>query len=410
MRCVPFVATATLGVLAFASPGLAAPAEFWSPFTGPDGATIEKMVAEYNATTGKQKNATVELLIVPWDQYYTKLTVALASRRAPDLAIAHSHRIAGFVKQDALEPFTPDALARTGIDGKDYLEVLWNAGEISGKRYAVPIDAFPRNIYWNKKLFRQAGLDPDKAPATRAELMAAAEKITKLGPDVKGVFFRLGSAGVARDFYNVYWQHTDDLLAADRKGVAPGFREAATKAIDTMKGFLDAGVAVPTDVAEYETLFARDRIGVAFSQITELPLFRDSGFDYGIGAIPTLGERPAVFALGHNFVIPKGTGEAERDAALTFIEWFGQHSIDWVAAGKVPASKTVLESAAFQKMPDQMIVAAQLPHMRLPPTIAQQPDIDRVIQENVEKVYAGRQTSAEAVDAMTKGIAAVLAK
>ena len=49
----------------------------------PDGATIEKMIADYNASVGQEQDATVNLLIVPWDQYYTKLTVALASRQAP---------------------------------------------------------------------------------------------------------------------------------------------------------------------------------------------------------------------------------------------------------------------------------------------------------------------------------------
>lgn len=405
------LAAFVLAVLALGASALAQTTiDFWSPFTGPDGVVIEDMVETFNATAGEEAGVQVDLLIVPWEEYYTKLTVALASRRAPNLAIAHSHRIAGFVEQGALAPFDAAALQAAGVSADDYISALWNAGSIDGQQYAVPIDAFPRHLYYNKALFEQAGLEPDAPPRTLEELTDAAQKISATGDDVHGVFFRLGGSWVARDFYAVYWQFADDLLNDDASAVSAEFEDAATRTLEIMTGFIGNGVAPSEDIAEYESPFLQNRIGVAFSQITELPLFRDAAdLEYGVAPFPLLGERPATFALGHNFIVPGGQSDDELAAGLTFIEWFSQNSLEWARGGKVPASFAVLESPGFAELHDQSVVAAQLDHMRLPPTIAQQPNVDRIVQETLEEVYAGRLAVPDAVARMQQQIDEALA-
>ncbi len=388
----------------------AADVEFWSPFTGPDGATIEAMVQEYNDTRGAEADVNVDLLIVPWDQYYTKLTVSMASGTAPDLSIAHSHRVAGFVGQGALTAFSEDDLKTAGIEGDDYIEALWNAGSVEGERYAVPIDAFPRHIYYNKKLFEEAGLDPEAPPRTLQELRAAAEAISALGDDVYGVYFALQGSSTARDFYSIYWQYTPELLSEDQRGVADGFEEAATKTLTQLKSFIDEGLAPAQNIEDYEGPFIQDRIGVAISQITELPLFRDTeGLDYGVSPMPTFGDTPATFALGHNFAIPTGTSDEAREAALDFISWFSAHGYEWAVGGKVPAKLAVIESDEFKALGPQNIIAERRDIMKLPPIIAVQPEIDRVVQEHVEAVYAGQLTVDDAVSRMKMAIEDVLA-
>ena len=385
--------------------------DFWSPFTGPDGEVIEAMVETFNTTVGEDADVQVDLLIVPWEEYYTKLTVALASRRAPNLAIAHSHRIAGFVEEGALAPFEPAALEEANIQAEDYIPALWNAGEIEEAQYAIPIDAFPRHLYYNKELFEQAGLDPESPPQNLEELIDAAQKVSELGDDVYGLFFRLGGSWVARDFYTVYWQFADDLLAADMQSVSPEFEEAATNTLEVMTSFIDEHQVTPTvDIEEYESPFLQDKIGIAFSQITELPLFRDAqDLEYGVAPFPQIGDQQATFALGHNFIVPLGQDEEELAASLTFIEWFSQNSLEWARGGKVPASFAVLESAEFAELEDQSVVASQLDYMKLPPTIAEQPTIDRIVQETIETVYAGQLSIEEAVSRMATQINETLA-
>lgn len=388
--------------------------EFWSPFTGPDGAAIDALVRQFNETTGKENDVEVELLIIPWDQYYTKLSVALASRTAPGLAVMHSHQIPGFVKQGALEAFSDAEIAGAGLEEADYIPQLWDAGEVDGERYGIAIDAFPRHIYYNKKLFEQAGLDPDKAPATGAEVTEAARKIAALGDDVYGFFFNLTGSGVARNFYSVYWQYQDDLYNADRTDVAPGFEESAKKALSQFKAFLDEGLSPTQDIEDDAKLFAQDKIGISLTQITDLAVYQaaaeNQGLEFGVGPMPQFGDQPATFALGHNFVIPRGGSGEGREAAMVFIKWIGDNGVAWAATGKVPAKTTVIASEEFKALPEQNTVAEALDIVRFPPPIAVQPAVDRVVQDTIEAFYAGRMDIDQTVAMLADGIRAELAK
>ena len=59
----------------------------------------------------------------------------------------------------------------------------------------MPLYADVSALFYNKDLFRQAGLDPDKPPTSLAEIREYADKITALGGDVKGYFLPGSCAG-----------------------------------------------------------------------------------------------------------------------------------------------------------------------------------------------------------------------
>lgn len=411
------LAASLVAIVAAALPfsvAVAGDVEFWSPFTGPDGTAIDALVKEFNAGAGAEAGVNVNLLIIPWDDYYTKLSVSMASRTAPDLAVMHSHQIAGFVKQGALEAYTNEEIAAAGLAEADYIPQLWAAGVVSDQRYGVPIDAFPRHIYYNKTLFEQAGLDPNNPPKTGAELLDAATKIKALGPDVHGLFFQLEGSGPVRNFYSFYWQYQDDLYNADATDVAEGFAESAKKSLETLKAFLDAGVSPNQVIEDSAAQFAQNKIGISLTQITDLPVYQtaaaDQGLEFGVAPLPTFGDRPATFALGHNFVIPRGTSPEARKDALVFVKWIGDNSLAWAKTGKMPAKLSTLESAEFKALPEQSVIAASLESVRFPPAVSVQPAVDRVVQQTVEAYYAGQIDVDQAVQMMADGIRQELAK
>lgn len=384
---------------------------FWSPFTGPDGVVIEQMVNDFNTTAGAEAGVQVELLIVPWDEYYTRLTVSMASGQGPNLAIAHSHRVPGFAAEGVLLPFTDENLTALNIAADDYIPALWAAGEYEGARYALPIDAFPRNLYINDRVFESAGLDPASPPTNMEELVAAAEAIRASGGDsVTPIFFATTGSWAVRDFMSVYYQNNPNFLSEDGTSVDAGFQEAAVGALQTMQSLIDQGYAVAAP-GDWTALFAQDQLGIAFAQITHLlALSQIEGLEYSTAAFPQFGENPGNFTLGHNFMLPNGNNQNE-DAirgTLTFINWFGQNAFDWAAGGKVPASFAVINSEEFATLEAQSIATSQMDAMRLPPIIPEQGEIEAVIQENVEAVYGGQSSIEDAVNRMADDINDIL--
>ena len=77
---------------------------FWTPLTGEDGAYMDQLVEDYNAT-----NPDIKVKHVITADMYTKLSTVLnTGKDIPDLAIIHADRVPGYVKQGMLEPMTED--------------------------------------------------------------------------------------------------------------------------------------------------------------------------------------------------------------------------------------------------------------------------------------------------------------
>ena len=410
MALVLVVALASLSSSALAK---VTEVSFWSPFTGPDGEVIEQMVKDFNEGEGQEKGVKIDLLIVPWEDYYTKLTVAVASGRGPNLAICHSHRVAGFAGEGALLEFKPATLESSGITQEDYISALWQAGEVNGHRYAVPIDAFPRNLYYNKTLFRNVGLDENQPLDTLEDIILAGQKITNPEAGVWGYCFGVRGSWVQRDFYAYYWQMAPSMFSADYKGVAPEFAETAKRVFQTNLDLIHKYKIAPAEPVAYGPLMAQNKLGIAVSQITELGMLEKSpGLDFGAAPTPLFGEEKATYALGHNFVMPRGRDQTAQkmQAANSFIDWFARHGLEWARGGKVPASYAVLNDPRFAEMEIQSVVASQLDYMRIPPAIPQIPAIDQVIVDNGEAIYAGKASIDEAVDRMIEQIEKILAR
>ncbi|KAB0678545.1 extracellular solute-binding protein [Aureimonas leprariae] len=406
-------ATAAVLALGLSGPARAGTVDFWTLFSGPDGAAIEKLVNEFNSTAGKETDVQVKLLIIPWNDFNTKLSVAMASRKAPALTVVNSDQVALYANQGTLEPFTDEELAAAGIRKDDYVPAAWNAGTFKDKQYGIPISIFPRSLYFNKALLEKAGLDPMKPPATKAELLDYAQKTTDKANGVYGLFFSPTGIGTVRNFYSVYWQYADSIYNDDMSDVSDGFKETATKVLNDFKTFMDAGVVPDKDVSQDVTkLFAQNKIGMAVMQITDLPVFqaaaRDLGLQYGIAGFPQIGERPAVFALAHEFLIPRGTSEAARKDGLTFIKWLGAHGVDWAKTGKVSPQRSVIDSAEYKALPEQEIVTGAIDTARFPPPIVKQPAVDKAVQQVLEQFFARRIDVDEAVEELASGIGSAL--
>ena len=56
---------------------------------------------------------------------------------------------------------------------------MLHLGEAEGRYYGIPYTVDLSGLVWNKELFREAGLDPERPPETWDELIEYAQKLTK---------------------------------------------------------------------------------------------------------------------------------------------------------------------------------------------------------------------------------------
>ncbi len=135
---------------------------------------LKKQIAAFEAANPGVK---VELVSLPWGQAFEKFLTMVQAGDTPDIVEMPERWLGLYANNGQLEDVGPymakwaDA-ATIGDRAKQFGSV------VDGKQYMVPYGYYIRALFWNKKLFKEAGLD--KAPATLDEFVDSAKKISAI--------------------------------------------------------------------------------------------------------------------------------------------------------------------------------------------------------------------------------------
>lgn len=188
----------------------------WKSGDAAAAAYVEAAKADF---ADKHPDVTVEFVAQPFDQYYTLLGAAIQSGKGPDVMLFNG---GGQLRDrvDALVPLDPYLAGdRDRLTG-------WEAFTSDGRTYAAPVTLQGHPIYYNRKLYEQAGLDPDSPPATWSDFVSDCRTITartgvrclalgnKEGIGIQFFLSGLGSGALTDEEY-------DDWIAGDRDWTAP---------------------------------------------------------------------------------------------------------------------------------------------------------------------------------------------
>src|SRR4051794_10809214 len=149
-----------------------------------DKEVLSKAIAQFTKQTGVKVN----FKVIPWSDLFTNITTAVTSGEGPDVLNIGNTWSATLQSTGAFVPFEGDTPKVIG--GKEkFLSTSWSASGAPGKTpTSVPIYGLSYGLFYNKKLFKQAGIKAP--PKTWSEFVATAKKLTKppdqWGPVVEG--------------------------------------------------------------------------------------------------------------------------------------------------------------------------------------------------------------------------------
>lgn len=351
---------------------------------------FEQSIKDFEAA---HPGVTVKHVAQPHDQYYTLLGTAIAANRGPDVVLLHGGTETT-ERGDALVALNPSL-----GELKNTL-VGWDAFTAkNGNVYAIPVTLQGQVVYYNKDLYRKAGLDPDKPPTTWAELDADCKQIIS---KAKVACFALGNKeGYAAQFFLTssaanFW--TDQQQQAWADGKLPWSDPVVSKIlhlwVDTAKaGWYPKGanatsmfpdefdafqrgeaanvIGLISDTAhwkQFEDFFGADKVGsflpVAItpdgkpadpSVKLKLPIAGGIGWavtrwsphkDLAIAYVKSLASKPHLetfFQVGGAIV---SDGQFSKDKVSSPN---GRKILDWIACCRAPMAQNAISTAVLEE-------------------------------------------------------------
>ena len=420
------VGLSLLGPLAGAQPRVQAA-------TGASGTVTWAVPADPNAVKAQQKQAdtfhkahpaiTVKIIQIPNNTNYdTKVQTLIAGGAPPDLfgsgdVILPTLFAKGYAKN--LSPY----IKREGYNMSDFFSEEFRAFNYHGSVYALTDNWDTQVMYYNRDLFRKAGLAFPTKDWTWADFRAAAIKLTHGSGSKKqyGAVFTSWFAPV----YDLIWSNGGDIFSADGKTTLLN-QPAAINSIQWLADLYNKDKVSPTPSLlgslGADTLFMSGRVGMFVdggrwwaSEFVGPPGIKK--FDWAAVAVPRGSKgRANFFHIACDLI---SSNSKNPDAAWELLKFLvSTQGISIVAAAQqgIPSRQSLAHDPGFVNDPTNKkhdLVQPwfdSLPTVHAAPMIINFQQAQSLIDSALDPVWRGRSTAKAAISALTPKLNAELAK
>lgn len=365
---------------------------------------LKSLLADFEAANPDIK---VNLITVPWGQSFEKTLTMVQAGQEPDVIEMPEKWVSLYGQLDTLADLTPYLEASSA--SKNFTDLTWTGATLyNDTPYVVPYGFYVRALYYNKALFREAGIE--NPPATYAEFEEVARTISQT-PGKYGYCLRGGSGGygVTIDFMTSFmgsdaWFDENGKSTFDSPGAIEGF--------ETQVNLFKNGYAPPDSVNwDYGGVTAGFYSGTCAMFMNDpdaYSILRDNiadPDDVGVAPQP-LGPHgvsfPKVGFAGWSLF----ESSQNKDAAWRLIEFLTspEVSLEWdkYLGGLVPIYDGVYETDPFYSDPARQAWATQLNDPRYHLELSYPFDlpemgflVDQLMVETTQEALLGMRTPAE---------------
>ena len=327
---------------------------YWQYFYETKSVLMDKLIAMF-----EEQNPDIKVIqqTFPYENYNTKVASSVPSGTGPNVINLYYGWLPTYIDSGYLQPLPTSVFNNERIENEFF--PLVSAAKFEGSYYALPTAVRSLALFWNKDLFKKAGLDPNKPPTTVEEMIDFAKKLTVT--DKNGNYLQTGMTLELRAQMH-HWvrevllrQMGGQPYSDDNKTVTYNSQAG----YDAFKFFTDLElvnkVGMPNFMTDDVTAFKSGAMGMTVDGSFRLgTLDKVETLDYAVAELPSMNGISSSFASFWANGITSFTKGKELEASIKFLDFLTSDTVMamWLeAVGELPAKKALALKDEFKNDP-----------------------------------------------------------
>lgn len=335
---------------------------FWHSFVSSTVPALNTLIEDFEK---EHPDIDINAQYVPTgDALVQKLITSLQSKTAPDISWLHAHFMEDLVQADAIYKMDEFIDGPNGIpqeDIEDIYPALRQYASWRGTLYSLPMEATNLALLYNKDMFRDAGLDPERPPQNWDELRDYARKLTfdKDGDgknEQTGMFLPIFPAAgplsgwMVWQFHPYLWQAGGYKINLEQTRVMYN-EEPGVQALSLWKEMYNE-LSLDVFTSDYDVAFASGNLAMAMDGPWNLPRYQEilKDMHWAFAPLPEGPVKRATIVGGEYLAIFKQSEHPEE--AWEFVKWIIKPEVQakWaMTSGYLPIRKAVNDVPEFKK-------------------------------------------------------------
>jgi len=345
-----------------------------------------------------------------YQESIAKALTAVKSGEPPVTSILLSTDMYTLIDEDAIVAF--DDLIKTPEDQawlKSFYPAFMENSQTGGKTWGIPFQRSTIVLYYNKDMFKEAGLDPNKPPGTWNDMTAYAQKLTKR--DASGKVTQWGVQIPSSGF--PYWlfqglaiENGANLMNTAGTEVYYDKPEVVA-ALQYWVDLVNKYKVHPEGIVEWGTTpkdFFEKKVAMMWTTTGNLTNVRNNAkFDFGVAMLPANKQRGSPTG-GGNFYIFKKSTPAQREAAFKFIKWVTapQRAAQWgIDTGYVAVRADAWDTPVMKKyvgdFPPAAVARDQLPYAKAELSTHDNQRVTKALNDGLQAALTGTKAPDQAM-------------
>jgi ABC-type glycerol-3-phosphate transport system substrate-binding protein len=375
----------------------------WQTYNDEEHSVFKEIVAGFEAA---HPGVTIDVVRLPFAGAEPKIQTALTTRTEPDIARVDVSFLAKLAHKNALlklDDRVPEAFLA------DLLPVALASCRYRGSLWGLPDQTNGLCLFYNKEMFRDAGLDPERPPTTWGEVIEYGKELTDKEEGVFGIGLTYSLWWTLPFFYT----HGATLLSEDGTrcllNSPEGVAAFQLKVDMYQKHGIEGGAWRAGGIAN-DLGFQNGRYAMILNGPWAVESLKRTGIDFGVGLIPEGPEGTHTNVGGNDLVAFKST--KNPDLAAEFLMYVASEEVQrmWCSRlGQIPVNTKANDVVESEEHPYLAVFVEQMRTAIPRPQTPYYPEIENAMNPELQAALDNTKSVEDALAAAVSEIDAILA-